>query len=119
MADVGAADAPMADAPGDDAGAPVALPSTITDVALLAELDPPYTGYAGVDYIPTSTPPPTVSIVDLGEGLVVIDAEECADMCSALAGCNAASYYGDNPSNLWPGATQQCTMLNILHALHG
>jgi hypothetical protein len=92
-------------APGGDAFAPEAQTSTITDVTVLSELDPPYTGYPGTDYIPTSTPPLSVPVTDI-EGVYVVDAVECAETCTDTPDCNAASYYGDNPPEAWPGAAR-------------
>lgn len=82
------------------ADAPVAVAATTTDVAELEALDPPFIGYAGSDYSP-----PAVGIMDIpGTGaLIVADAVECAEACSANPVCNAASYYGDNPVDTWPG----------------
>lgn len=95
------------DVPGDVMGgamAPLDIPSTVTDFMALETLDPPYTAYPSVDYGPLTIPPPLVPIEDLpGGDLLVADAIECAMECSALPGCNAASYYGDNPSADWPG----------------
>jgi hypothetical protein len=91
--------------------APTTMASTTTDPADLAALDPPYTAYAGVDYSPTQMPAPAVAIVDVGVGMAVADAAECASACSAEPTCNAASYYGDNPSNLWPGASSVCLIV--------
>ena len=112
-----AADTDIADAPEDMMGAPGDAPeiedllespdspdviSTITDLVELAALDPPFAAYLGVDYGPATVPPPMVTITDL-DGMVVDDAAECALECAELPECNSASYYGDNPSDDWPG----------------
>ena len=98
--------------------APVAaVESTVTDPATLAALMPPYSANAGVDYSPNQTPAPLVSIVDVGEGMVVADAVECATACTAEPACNAASYYGDNSSDMWPGTTPPYVIFFRWHRL--
>lgn len=87
------------------APAAVTVDATVTDVADLAALTPSFSGFVGMDYSPTQTPPPAVAIVDIngGMGSSVATAVACAEACTAEALCNAASYYGDNPEADWPG----------------
>ena len=100
-----AAEAPVAMPGALDAVAPIAAVATVTDAAAFALVAPDYTLYPGVDYGPTTVPPPTVPIVDIVDGgFTTVDAAECAIQCSMTIGCNSASYYGDNAVELWPGA---------------
>ena len=104
-ATVATAEAPVAMPGALDAVAPIAAVATVTDAAAFALVAPDYTLYPGVDYGPTTVPPPTVPIVDIVDGgFTTVDAAECAIQCSMTIGCNSASYYGDNAVELWPGA---------------
>jgi hypothetical protein len=61
-----------------------------------------FTPYIGADYQNGQATPPAYKTADVGKGLVVVDALECAEGCVALPGCNAASYYGDLAVDAWP-----------------
>jgi hypothetical protein len=45
----------------------------------------------------------TSVLQDIGSGLSVADAAACALECDGKPACNAASYYGDQPTDQWPG----------------
>lgn len=100
--------------PGEVAMGPTAAAvQTVTDPAAFAAVEPTYALNAGVDYSPNSVPPPAVPILDIeGGALMVADAVECAASCTMAMGCNAASYYGDNPVELWPSG-QNCYLKTL------
>jgi PAN domain len=95
--------------PGPAAASPLAVapdaaaaPTPMTDPTSLATLG--YSAYPMMDYSPNQMPPPAVPVTDLTpKGQVVDDAAACAEACTAMPECNAASYYGDNPMDTWPG----------------
>jgi hypothetical protein len=80
---------------------PGSVTVTVTDLATLSALSPPYDGYFGVDYIPLQSPSPQVAAVF--PGIRVSDAVGCAANCTAEPNCNAATYLGDIPFEKWNG----------------
>lgn len=100
-------------APDTAAMAPAAVDATVTDPATLAALMPAYSAYPGVDYSGNQVPPPLTAIVDVPESaFVAADAVECATACTEEPACNAASYYGDNPMDTWPGTSLPLSVHN-------
>ena len=101
-------------------GPTAAVASTITDPAVFAAAEPTFSLYAGFDYDPTTIPPPTVPILDIeGGALTVASAVECAAQCELAPGCNAASYYGDNAVELWPGTHRLFMWQSFYNSLVG
>lgn len=84
----------------EDAAAP--MQQTVTDAAVFSVMVADFSMFPAVDYVPNMEPAPMVGVEDVGDATVV-DAVECAQQCAELVDCNAASYYGDNPPETWPG----------------
>lgn len=85
-----------------------------SEVALdgLADLVPEYRAFIGADYSGNQMPPPAIMIENVKPGIPAASAQECAEECNKDQMCNAASYYGNNPIETWPG-DQPCWLKSI------
>jgi hypothetical protein len=92
-----------ADAPGPLA--PPASPDNVPVASELSALSPAYISFPDVEYRPVQAPPEGAIVKDLN-GVNAETANECAQQCTKVPACNAATWMGANveyvgPFNCW------------------